>query len=265
MAFGGKISSYWISSYWDNVSESLRQCCPMIYNMKCPLQPHVSLNFLLATLKIRKKILKIYTLFYSVYPKCCPCSRHSGARNYGDSLHSLICTESLKSAVCFRLHLPRSGLGLSGLGQCGPKDTVAFFSYHEAMPDTKAENGWSLEGIVLGLGAAANAEGAFGFINSSALSQSLCRRQQLWAPLRKHKRGFWRWLTTWSIQGQTKCSSVTFILLTGGGEGTRLHETDLCPCVGVLWRCVFRWSACYACHRFIYPWPNWETTPGSWI
>ena len=76
--------------------------------------------------------------------------------------------------MCFRLHLPRSGLGLSGLGQCGLKDTVAFFSYHEAMPDTKTENGWSLEGIVLGLGAAANAEGAFVFINSSALCHSHC-------------------------------------------------------------------------------------------
>lgn len=34
------------------------------------------------------------------------------------------------------------------------------------------------------------------------------------------------------MQGETKCSSVTSILLTGGGEGTRVHEADLCPCVG---------------------------------
>lgn len=39
----------------------------MIYNMMCPRQPHVSLNFLLATLKIRKNNSKnIYFILLSI-------------------------------------------------------------------------------------------------------------------------------------------------------------------------------------------------------
>lgn len=91
-------------------------------------------------------------LIYPVYRRCRHC-RGTRCPSITETVCIFGLCESLKSTA---LHAAPVSLWTRALWA---KDTVAFFSYHEAVPDAETEDGGSLEGAVLGRGCS-SAEGA---------------------------------------------------------------------------------------------------------
>lgn len=138
---------------------------------------YVILNFLVATLKEKKKIgknnSKKITFYFTQYIQSVVIVTGTQHPRIIETFCILWFVLSLRNEErILHSHLCQFGLAtfqvLTGLGQCGPKDIVAFFSYNEAMPVTETKNG-SLGGIMSCLPAETRAMGVFGFINSSPL------------------------------------------------------------------------------------------------
>ena len=108
----------------------------------------------------------------------------------------------------------------------GPKDTVAFFSYHEAVPDTEAETDdlWKESCLAWGPQPALR-------VLLASLTALLCVTvaMSITTAVVSSQKAQMGLLT---LTHRAKRPSVTFALLAGAGAGAQLREADLCPVLG---------------------------------